>query len=112
MVLYLRSLCDPKVRVCRGQCGVKITGKTVFVVKSFGDVPVYNPKTGKTDITKGNHYIHFHKNCLKTYDELHTNYIYGSEENFQYGKLKIDPPSQAALSEDWIQDLINLGVRM
>ena len=101
-----------RVRHCRGECGEAITGKTILVVRSFGDVPVYDSATGKHTITKGNHYIHFRGSCLKDYDAIQTNHFYRDDEDFPYGKIELDPASKALLTQADIDGLTGIGVRV
>ena len=110
MVLCLRRFCDKKVKRCRGECGEKITAETVLLVRSFGDIPIYDKKTGKTTIAKGNHYIHFDGECLKNYDSMHTNHWYAPDDEFLYGKLTLDPASKAELPQHELDRLEVYGV--
>ena len=91
---------------------MKITAATVMVVRSFGDVPIYDKVTGKNTITKGNHYIHFDGECLKNYDTLQTNHWYAPQDEFPYGKLELDAAAKAQLPQQDIDSLVVYGVRV
>ena len=112
MELHLRRLCDKRVNHCRGECGRPITAKTAMVVKSFGDVTFYNKDSGAHATKKGGHYVHFEESCLKEYLSIQTGDFFNPSDNFPWDKIALDPSSKAQMTQQDINFLENMGMRV
>ena len=111
MEILLRRLADKRVSHCRAECGEVLSKTDVLLVKSFGDITYYD-KSGQYKTGKGNHYIHFHDECLKNYDTVQTGRFYGASEQFAYNKLLLSPASKAQMPAHEVEYLKNMGVQI
>ena len=97
-VLFLRRLLPQSVSKCQGDCFRRIGSADLLVVRTYGTTVWNDVKTGQQRTRKGHLYVHFQDECLKRYEKKENE----KEEiaNFDFGKIKVDPKSLDAFSND------------
>ena len=88
-------------------CQRKIQPTDDLIVQSFGTSEWCDRKTGKPRQTDGPVYIHFHDECLKSFDK---NTHYGPGEQFTYNRIDVDPETLKELSDQQKKQLKEFGI--